>query len=40
MDTHEIEALVAAADSGDEAAREQLLDLLADVLQDIAYGDH
>lgn len=28
MDTYEIEALIAEADSGDEAAREQLLDLL------------
>lgn len=34
----DIEALIAQADAGDEAAREQLLDLLAETLREIAEG--
>jgi hypothetical protein len=38
MDTHEIEALIAQADTGDETAKQALLDLLAGTLQGIAEG--
>lgn len=38
MDTHEIEAPIAAADAGDTVAQRTLHDLLVDALQDIAEG--